>query len=184
MTTFCWLPPERRSTALAGGRRLDAEPVDLALGASARSRRRSHGLREGNVPTVTWDNVVRDAALEHQAVAAPLGGDQADAAPRGDGGRGRQAAAVGVPHVSRRVPARTEQDTEQRRHTGAFEAGEADDLARGGRERDIAQLVPDRQSAGLEGTSPARARARTPAGGKSWSWRAPTIASTTSRDGR
>ena len=103
----------------------------------------------------------------------------------------RRAAAVGeagAPRPSANLisPARRatgpEQDAEQRRHAGSLEAGEADDLARSGLERDVAQLVVDGQA--LDGEAGGGAAAAPAAAGRdarvgnSSAGDVPTIAST------
>ena len=152
----------------------DPQPVDLAASRSAHrpavkprppGRQRSDGH---------LGDVRRDARLEHQALAAAVGRDEADprrAAAVGESGR---APSIGERDLAGTRPSRAEEHAEQRRDARALETGQADDLARARLEGDRAQLVADGQVADAQADGRRRRRGAAGAGlrgGRLGSWR-------------
>ena len=132
MTTFCWLPPVRfltccRSRSAHLIRIVPAQICDVAVRPSAVDQRRSV---RANDRSATSADVVGDGSLHHQALVAPVLGEERHAVPdRLRAGIGRWTVWPPPRRSAPRQRIEAEEDARQFRAARAHQAGHAEHLA-------------------------------------------------------
>ena len=130
MTTFCWLPPERRGRRLLDAGAADAEAADGVAGDARPRRRGRRRPKRRDAAERGQRDVVADRGGEEQALGLAVLGDERDAGRRAARGRGDvDGAAVEADAAGGAAVGGAEERLEDLGAAGAEQAADAEDLA-------------------------------------------------------